>query len=416
MRDNLRVWVLVAVVLALGSRLSAGEPDRYVLTPSLPAAQALGTYSGSVRVTLGEVTDAVWAHDAKRLGVGPNGIYNIELPMTRQESVRSLFADLLEKTGLGRAAGPDALVVDVTLRRDRFFIDETAGRWRIRTEVFLECTFRRGGEVVGRVLACGNAQTHAQVATKKKAQAVYTAGLQDAIFKLLRSRTFLGLVGEAWKAGTGEPPDSRYEITPIAREKFYGPSDFARLQLQELRSALAGRAGTALVLEDLAMKDEKFAKKEPQHVEFASASIPELVREHLDAFYPGAFASVTRRKGSGTGENLAVGGDLLRYKEGDYALRALVGFGAGKDKLEADILFKDGRDGKVLFTFHLLESNWGGIWQVLRGQLIDMTDQTGRDLAYLLVGALVPDYAPPKDLEVCFDGVPYPPPASTRNE
>lgn len=417
MRNLMRIMALCIftwATLALG--LSALAAEDYVLTPALPSAQALGTYSGNLRVELGEVNDAVWASTAKSLGEGPNGSYAIYLSTTRQDSVRGLFQDLLQKTGLGSGSSDDVLKLDVTVRRDRYFIDQSFGRFRIRTEVFLECTFRKGSDVVGRILVCGNAQTHAQYASKKKAEAVYTAAFQDAVFKLLRSKTFLALAGNGWKAGTGEPPESRYDITPIEREKYYGPSDFARGQLKPFQAALAKYQGIPIVLQDLEMKDDKYTDRKESRPDYAAACIPELIQEHINAFYPGAFAAVTRRKTFSAGENLVLAGDLVRFKQGNLALRIWVGMGAGKDKLEANVTIQDGRDQKVLYTYAILESNWGAGWQCIRGQLGDMLDQVGRDLSFLLVSTLAPNYAPPKDLEICFDDMPYPPPASPHTK
>lgn len=195
----------------------------------------------------------------------------------------------------------------------------------------------------------------------------------------------------------------------IDRDKFYGPTDLARLQVSNAREALMGVDATTLILQDFAMKDEKFVAKEDSDPEFAAAYLPELVRVHLEAFYPGAFPRIGRRAEWQDGEGLVLTGDLLRFKIGSFAKRAWIGFGAGKDLLEAAVVLREGAGGEELFRLMVVSSNWGAGFQVKKGQIRDMAEQAARDIAFLLVQAAVPDYAYPDGLEVAFDGEPYPP-------
>lgn len=299
----------------------------------------------------------------------------------------------------------------IVIRRNRFFINETALKFRLRSEVFLEFTFRRGDAVVGRVLACGNSQRKAQIATKTKVEATYQVGLNDALSKLVESDTFRRLVGEGWTgaiARWGNP-----EITHVDRDKFYGPSDTVVAQIRRARGALEAVDASTLVLRDFDLQDETYKGKKDADPELASSYLPELIRVHLEAFFPGAFATIVRSGEPQQGKGLVVAGNLLRFKIGSYMKRALIGFGAGKDKLEAEIFFQDG-SGKTLFKIDLISTNWGAGFQIKKGQIRDIADQGARDVAYLLVQALVPEYSYPADLEVAFDDVPYPSEGSRR--
>jgi len=374
----------------------------------LSAAQ-LGRNEGATRIALGEVVDDGFSESPNFLGMGPQATYAVLTAQTRQESVERAISHLLQETSLLAASPSEATyVLDVRIVRLRFFIHQTFGRFRLRSEVFIEFSFRKGDEVVGRVLACGNSQNQAQVASKKKVEATYQFGFDDALYKLLRSDTFLRLVGDGWKAGSGSAVGGEYNIDRISRDRFYGPSDLIRTEIGKARKVL--KPGVShIVLQDFDLKDDKYESGKDADPDFARTYLPELVREHLHAFFPGAFDVVEKRKEWEDKEGAAVlTGDLLRFKVGSYLKRALIGFGAGKDKLEATVVIKNGADGKDLFKMSFADSNWGAGWQIKRGQIRDMADQLARDLAYFLVKSLVGDYSYPADLEVCFDGAPYP--------
>lgn len=400
------VAALAATLFLLGSSTAYGKRKDLEITLVRPEARYFGSYSGTARIALGEVHDEGFAEAPNFLGVGPQAMYAVTLQGTRAEVIGTTVSRLLEATGL--AAAPDSAdyVMDMVIRRNRFFITQTAVKFRLRSEVFLEFTFRQGDSVAGRVLACGNSQRKTQIASQTKVEATYQVGLNDALSKLLNSETFQGLVGEGWRSSTerwGNP-----EITQIDRNKFYGPSDTAQAQIRRLRAVLQEVDATRLVLQDFALKDETYKQKQDSDPELASSYVPELVREHLQSFFPGAFETVVRRSEWQTGQGIVVAGDLLRFKIGSYMKRSMIGFGAGKDKLEAEIFFKDGASGDELFKLDLLSSNWGADFQIKKGQIRDIADQAARDISYLLVQALVPEYSYPEDLEVAFDDLPYP--------
>lgn len=405
------ITAVTAILLLSTSPASLGKQKDLVIAPLPPEAQYFGSYSGETRIALGEVHDEGFAESSDFLGAGPQAVYAVLLVSSREEAVRSAVSRLLEVTGL--AASPDEAdyLLDVVIRRNRFFINQTAVKFRLRSEVFLEFIFRQGDSVAGRVLACGNSQRKTQLASKTKVEATYQVGFNDALSKLLESDTFLRLVGEGWTAATarwGNP-----EITHIDRDKFYGPSDTAQAQIRPARAALQAVDVTTLVLQDFTLLDETYLDKEDADPELAASYLPELVRVHLEAFFPGAFPNIVRRSEPQQGEGLVVAGNLLRFKIGSYMKRALIGFGAGKDKLEAEVLFQDGSH-QNLFKLDLVSSNWGAGFQIKKGQIRDIADQGARDIAYLLVQALVPDYSYPPDLEVAFDDLPYPSAGSRR--
>jgi hypothetical protein len=401
------VLVLVLMITVLGTPAHAAK-DLILSIEPLSAAK-LGEYSGDVRIALGEVVDDGFAESPEFLGVGPQAAYSILLEETRAESVKSAISHLLEETKLAADSTAEATyILDVKIVRLRSFIHQTFGRFRLRSEVFIEFTFKQGDTVAGRVLACGNSQNKAQFASKKKVEATYQFGFDDALYKLVGSETFKRLVGEGWQPGSGSAVGGEYNIERIKRDRFYGPSDLIRAEIAKAKRTM--ETGTShLSLQDFVLKDPKFKPKEAVDVDFACGYLPELVREHLNSFFPGAFETIERRKEWQEGEAAAVlTGDLFRFKIGSFMKRAMIGFGAGKDKLESMVVIKDGASGDELFKLNFKASNWGAGWQTKRGQIRDMADQLARDLAFFLVETMVENYTYPEDLEVRFDGIPYP--------
>ena len=399
----------IAVLLALGGPARAAKDLE--LSLKLPSAAQLGKYSGETRIALGDVVDDGFSEGPRFLGVGPQATYGILLVRTREESVTEAVSGLLEKTGLLAASPAEGTyTLDVRIVRLRSFIHQTFGRFRLRAEAFIEFTFKQGDSVAGRVLACGNSQNQAQFASKKKVEATYQFGFDDALYKLIRSETFVRLIGEGWQAGSGSAVGGEYKIGRVSRDRFYGPSDLIRGEVMKAQT-LSTSGSAHLVLQDFELKDDKFKPSEVADIDFAGKYLPELVREHLEAFWPGAFETLERRREWAEREGAVVlTGDLLRFKIGSYMKRAMIGFGAGKDKLNAFVVLKDGASGEDLFKMNFASSNWGAGWQTKRGQIRDMADQLARDLAYFLVKTMVQDYAYPGDLEVRFDEIPYPAP------
>jgi hypothetical protein len=398
--------IVVLVLLTLGLPAQARKDLNLTLQP--PTAADFGKYSGEARIALGEVVDDGFAESPHFLGMGPQAVYSVLLVQTREESVRTAVSHLLKETGLFAAKPADATyTMDVTIRRLRFFIHQTAFRFRLRTAAFIEFTFRQGDSVVGRVLACGNSQNQAQVATKKKVETTYQYGFDDALHKLVGSETFTRIVGDGWQPGTGSAEGGEYKIMRITRDRFYGPSDLIRSEIEKAKHTIKPGAAPVLILQDFKLKDEKYQAREDADLELAERYLPELLREHF-AFYPGAFEAVERREEWKGGEGLVVTGDLLRFKIGSFMKKVLIGLGSGKDKLEAVVYFKDGATGDELYKLDFKSSGWGAGWQIKRGQVRDMADQLARDLAFFLVETLVEGYSYPENLEVRFDDIPYP--------
>lgn len=377
---------------------AARKPKEVVL--ELPDRSALGTYTGANRITLGQVSDRTFAESDSFLGMGPQATYAIQHPKPRAEMVEEALLQVLKESGLLSSSPTGAAyTLDVEILRDHFTAHQTVGRFRLRSEVFLKALFHKGGETAGSVVAAGNAEMRAQVATQAKVHATYAAGFNDALHKLLQSEALSRLAGEGWKPGTPAPPSDKHEITRIRKDEFYGPSKFIMEEAEKVSEAFAAVRSRRVYLQAFEMKDEKYAKSKDADLEYASNLIPELVGEHLRAFHPGALEI-----GEGDGaDGIIVSGEVLKYKAGSLMKRALVGLGAGKDKLEVSIRFQDGSNGKEIHSMEVLSTNWGAIFQLKRGQVRDMADQLAKDLAYLLVSSLAPDYSAPVELELVVD-------------
>ncbi len=168
--------------------------------------------------------------------------------------------------------------------------------------------------------------------------------------------------------------------------------------------------------------------------ELACEGLPGLIREHLEAFYPYAFSAVEHRHERVPADALVVTGEIHRFN-----------MGRTNSRLKAEVQFKDGRSGEVLYRLTVNMGgglNWAtglamglaagaagaasghspnsmagamafnaGAQQSLQSMgsaavapaMRDMEDDVARVAAYLLVQSLRPDYQPPADLEIAFD-------------
>jgi hypothetical protein len=384
--------------------------DDLVVTPSILPPGDLGAYTGAERIVLGEFVDEIFAQNPARVGMGPQAEYAVDLAVSRVDYAKQSLAESFRRAGL-LAGTPDssAHVMDVRILRDRLHTHQTGGRFRLRTEVFLQVTFRKGDTMEGRVLACGNAETHAQVASKEKITQTFQIGFNDAVHKILNSRTLARLLGDGWSPAPAPDKWGDYDTTHIHRDEFYGPTDGIQSEIEKAMTSIGGAGPfTRLALPDFQIEDVAGKKDDEMHdMTAARAVIPEKIREHLNAFFPGAFESIERgRPGPGS---IVVDGRLDKFRVGSFTTRVLVGYGAGKDKLEGQISINDAA-GHALAGFPILTSNWGAVQQIKQGQIRDMIDQLARDLAYFLVKTCRPGYKPPEDLEILFDGTPYPVP------
>ncbi|MEP6704504.1 MAG: DUF4410 domain-containing protein [Acidobacteriota bacterium] len=118
-----------------------------------------------------------------------------------------------------------------------------------------------------------------------------------------------------------------------------------------LAGASFGQAGAAKQPYK-AIELEKFTVR--PGVEFADKDLDELMRataRHLIASK--RFDSVTMRGDAPTvetsGPKLKISGEITKYVKGSQAARYLVGFGAGKTKIMADIKMTDATTGEVVF-------------------------------------------------------------------
>ena len=378
---------------------------------NLPAAGELGTNAGSIRFALGDVTDATFSESPSHVGMGPQTIYEIVTVGTRAEAARNGVTEALKRVGLLAASPAEATyTMDVTIRRNHEQIHSTFSRFRLRSEIFLEFLFKKNGVGEGRVLACGNAQEYAQVATQAKFTEVYQVAFNDAIYKLLNSKTLARLAGEGWKPVPVPSESGNNHAIRIAKDEFYGPTDTIQADAATAAPAMTAAAPfNSVSLPDFELGQVSGKTDTPvSDLAFARALVPELVREHLNAFFPGAIATIERQAGGTSRQGVSVAGKLDDFRVGNFLLRAIIGFGAGKDKLEGTVSFKDAATGDTLYSFSVLSSNWGSGWQTKRGNIRDMADQLARDIAYFLVKTTAPNYAPPADLEILFDESAYP--------
>ncbi len=384
--------------------------DDLVVDLAVPSAGDLGTYTGAVQIALGEVRDAVYAESPSHLGMGPEAMFKIETGGSRADFVRQGLGEAFRRIGLlPEGDASSAHVMDVRILRDRLYAHQTEGRCRLRAELFLQCTFRLNETVVDRILACGNAETHAQFASREKIRKTYQIGFNDAVHKILNSRALARILGGGWKPAPSPEQSGEYNTTRIHRDEFYGPTDLIQEEVEKASKAIQ-KAGpfTHVVLPDFQLEEVKGKKEDDLHdVQVARAIVPEKIREHLNAFFPGAFEKIDRADSTSGPGTLVVDGRLDKFRVGSYTARKWVAGGAGADKLVGQVSIKDA-SGKTLAGFPIVTANWGSVWQLKRGQIRDMVDQVARDIAYFLVATAVPAYKPPDDLEILFDAIPYP--------
>lgn len=404
-----------------------------------PEAQTLGNYGGTTRIALGQVTDETFSESPGFLGNTVN-LIPVAHAEPRIDEFKAAVDHLLAQTGLQAEAAAEAdYLLDVVVRRDHVsYREPPKGKARLRSEVFLEFRFRADGDTVGTVLACGNAEAvsgrsgslSAVKGYKKRTITTYQTAFDDALYKLVSSNTFLALVGEGWRPGVRPPADPEFPTARIDPGLLYGPTEEAFSDLPKLREVLADRGFERLILQDFEISDSKYLEKKYADPETIVRAIPELIREHLQAFHRDAPIVVERRSNWSDGDGLVVSGELLR-----------VDSGGKKHQLQADVFLTDAATREQLYTVRVYwmrtmgtagmglipaaikvgreqnklgtsaandatrESSWTGYREAAIQQLED--DLAG-NLAFLLVESLVPDAPPPDRLEVQFDGLDYP--------
>ena len=401
---------VVAAILVFATQADAGLLSRTVEVSVVPLkSSAPEVYGGASSIALGRVVDDAYAETPDFLGMGVESAYRVVVHGGRVSSVTEGVVQVLQSAGvLALSSDAASHTVNVFIRRNRFSVDGKL----LRAEVFLEFVFLRDGSPVGRVLACGNAERKHPVVTTGKtlAKSAYRSAFNNALNKLLQSTTLAEVLGPGWKPGAELGAEKDRKITRISRDQLYGPTEFTQDELvPRVAPLLRGLGSQKLVLLDLEVKDSKYLKKRKADPQFASSLLPGLLRERLQAFYPGAFSTIERRRTWEPGEDsLVVSGEVLQFNPG----RAKTGY-------VANLQFRDGKTDELLHTMQISEGSsavpgivalsltgWGFV-EITTG-LRDMHDDIARELAYLLVKTLPEDYAYPEDLEVNFDDLPYP--------
>lgn len=431
---NLFRWA-ACVLLLFGQSTDANAGRLTFEVPlELPEPGTLGAYRGDVRFALGDVRDEVFAESPEFLGTFETthkGLHVVVGEMSREETVTTAVTQILGGIGLLATSPGDAShTLDVHIRRERLWYLYSRPR-RLRGEVFLEFVITAERSGPRRVLACGNAEALTGSPKDKVAQ-VYQSAFQDAFKKFLASEAFSLIVGTGWRPGQSD--DDPSGIDHIDRKVFYGPSDYVVGEVLPLATpALPQGPIPRLILQDFNLMDANLSKKKARFsADLARRSIPELVREHLEAFYPGAIPEIERRSSWADREGLVMTGEIIRYdSSGD------------KHRLMVYILFQDGETGELLFSLRvhwertnvraagLLDAavkaikysadekkmlasriegastaSWTG--QFASGWMKDMVDYLAHSIAYLLTASVRPDYSYPEEVEVHFDSTPYP--------
>jgi len=62
-----------------------------------------------------------------------------------------------------------------------------------------------------------------------------------------------------------------------------------------------------------------------------------------------------------TNESLVVNGRVIDYKKGNRAVRYMVGFGAGKQKIETNLVLTEKKSGKVIAKERVVDRKIGGL-------------------------------------------------------
>ncbi|MCE3001376.1 MAG: DUF4410 domain-containing protein [Xanthomonadaceae bacterium] len=118
-------------------------------------------------------------------------------------------------------------------------------------------------------------------------------------------------------------------------------------------------AYTTIVVADFANAPSKPPKADKRvaydaEVDAARQRFARMLVDELRAY--GVRGEIVR--GEGLPGALLITGDITRYKEGNAALRLIVGFGAGSSYFDATVRFVDSDSGRVLGTITVDKNSW----------------------------------------------------------
>lgn len=273
-----------------------------------------------------------------------------------------------------------------------------------------------GGELQGETLVFSRSPFRY---SRKVLTATYLEAFDDALHKLFDSHTLADLLGEGWRPGS----QREGQKVATAASQIPSASEFKPVEEARALEALQSREASRLVLEDFIIEDSKFLEREDADADSLGHYLPRLVQEHLGAFHPGALEARMSNGEVPAEGDLVLTGQVLRYKKGNIWKKSMIGYGAGKDKLDVAVQLRDGDSGEVTLDLHRVSSDWGGsAWSQQRpgkpgvsaslsfsgpkgGPVAEMADQLARDLASFLVRHLTDGYEYPEDLEVVADWV-----------
>ena len=115
--------------------------------------------------------------------------------------------------------------------------------------------------------------------------------------------------------------------------------------------AVGGKKYSKVVVRDFAYRGAADEARGPA----SAQSFPNSISSEVNK--TGAYTSVARG-GKTDANTLVIEGEVTRFVEGNAALRALVGLGAGSSYFDADVRFLDGANGKVVGTMKADQNSW----------------------------------------------------------
>jgi hypothetical protein len=116
-------------------------------------------------------------------------------------------------------------------------------------------------------------------------------------------------------------------------------------------AAIGGKKYTKVVVRDFAYR----GAADQARGAASSQTFPNSISSEVTK--TGAYSAVARG-GKTDANTLVIEGEVTRFVEGNAALRALVGLGAGSSYFDANVRFIDGSSGKVVGTMNADKNSW----------------------------------------------------------